>query len=391
LQPSISHAISNSFAPSIFAPAEVRGTLAGRDAADHSYLANLALWDTYFYSSIKPRTTSAHKNSATAYKEQKERLEAFLATDTTIYKPLPNTRMRAWSSDPKVTLDAIFSSNKPTAEAADRIASHLMVDGMFNVNSTSVAAWRGFLSGLKGAKVPVSPTPALKGAPDLVETMNTPVASLLVPGAAEIDDASLSEPASREQWPGFRSLEDEQIKELAAAIVKQVRLRGPFLSIADFINRRPGSDIDLAVSGPLQSALDDEKVSINAAYRLGDRSLSLAAANAQGFPFPEAEAGPKAIGSPGYVKQGDLLTTLGPMIAVRGDTFVIRGYGEARDASGKNVLARSWSEAMVQRVPDYVDSADKAYDTIPKSPINLTFGRRFHIISFRFLDSREIL
>ena len=391
LQPSISHAISNSLAPSIFAPDEVRGTLAGRDAADHSYLANLALWDTYFFSSIKPRTTSAHKNSATAYREQKERLESFLATEPNIYQPLPNERMRAWSSDPKATLDTIFPSDKPAPEAVDRIAAHLMVDGMFNVNSTSVAAWRGFLSGLKGAKVPVSPTPALKGAPDLIDTVNTPVASLLVPGAAEINDASLSDPASRNQWLGFRSLEDEQIKELAEAIVKQVRLRGPFLSIADFINRRPGSDIDLAVSGPLQSALDDEKVSINAAYRLGDRSLSLAAANAQGFPFPEAEAGPKAIGSPGYVKQGDLLTTLGPMIAVRGDTFVIRGYGEARDASGKNVLARSWCEAMVQRVPDYVDSADKAYDTIPKSPINLTFGRRFHIISFRFLDSREIL
>jgi hypothetical protein len=69
---------------------------------------------------------------------------------------------------------------------------------------------------------------------------------------------------------------------------------------------------------------------------------------------------------------------------------VIRGYGEARDTSGKNVLARSWCEAVVQRVPDYLDPSDKAYDTVPKSKVNLTFGRRFNIISFRFLDSREI-
>ena len=390
LQPSISHAISNSFAPSIFAPGEVRGTLAGRDAADHSYLANQALWDTYFYSSIKPRTTSAHKNSSTAYREQKERLESFLATDPNIYQPLPNERMRAWSSDPKATLDAIFSANKPAAEAADRMASYLMVDGMFNVNSTSVAAWRGFLSGLKGAKVPVSPTPGLKKNPDLVETEGTPVASLLEPGAPEIDDATLGDSAGRDQWLGFRSLKDAQIEELAKAMVQQVRSRGPFLSLADFINRRPGNDKDLALSGPLQSALDDPAVSINAAFREGERALSVAEAGDQGFPFPEAEAGAKAVAAPGYVKQADLLTTLGPLVAVRGDTFVIRGYGEARDASGKNVLARSWCEAMVQRVPDYLDPSDKAYDPVPKSKVNLTFGRRFNLISFRYLDSREI-
>lgn len=390
LQPSVSHAISNSFAPSIFAPGEVRGTLARRDAADHSYLANLALWDTYFYSSIKPRTTSVNKNSATAHKEQKERLVSFLATDAASYKPLPNERMRPWTADPKATLAAIYPSSKPAADAADRIASHLMVDGMFNVNSTSMEAWKGFLSGLKGATVPVNPTPALKKNADLVATQNTPVASLLAPGAREIDPARLSDSADQDQWLGFRSLKDEQIEELATAIVKQVRSRGPFLSIADFINRRPGSDKDLALSGPLQSALDDPAVSINAAFRQGERTLGVAAAAAQGFPFPEAEAGAKAVCAPGYVKQGDLLTTLGPLINVRGDSFVIRGYGEARDASGKNVMARSWCEAIVQRVPDYLDPSDKAHDTVLKSKANLTFGRRFNIISFRYLSPREI-
>ena len=92
------------------------------------------------------------------------------------------------------------------------------------------------------------------------------------------------------------------------------------------------------------------------------------------------------------VKQGDLLTSLGPMIAVRGDTFLIRGYGEARDASGKNVLARSWCEAVVQRVPDYVDPTNNAYDALTAlNNINKTLGRRFNIVSFRYLDSREIL
>jgi hypothetical protein len=391
LQPSISHAISNSFAPSFLAPSEVRGQLASRDAADHSYLANLALWDTYFYSSIKPRTTSANRNSRTAYREQKARLEAFLATDSSGFQPLPNERMKPWTSNPSATVKAIFPSIKPADDAADRIASHLMVDGMFNVNSTSVAAWQGFLSGLKGGKIPVSATPALMRNAELVDTEKTPVASLLAPAAGEIDAATLADSADQDQWLGFRALTDPQIEELAKAIVKQVRLRGPFLSIAHFINRRPGDDKNLALSGPLQSALDDENVSINEAYREGERALSVAEAIAQGFPFPEAEAGAKAVGAPGYVKQGDLLTTLGPLVNVRGDTFVIRGYGEARDASGNNLLARSWCEAVVQRVPEYLDPSDEAHEPFPKARANLSFGRRFNIVSFRYLDPREII
>ena len=388
LQPSVSHAIANSFAPSFLGPSEVRGKLAGWPAADHSYLANLALWDTYFYSSIKPRTQSAHKSPTTAYSEQKKRLEDFLATGIA-YKPLPNERMRPWTSDPAAEIKGIFPSTTPDPSAADRTASFLMVDGMFNVNSTSVAAWKSFLSGLKTTKVPSNPSPNLLGQPKMVDAGGTAVAALLEAAGEKIDDTSLSDPTDAEQWRGFRSLSDPQIEELAKAIVKQVRKRGPFLSIADFVNRRPGSDKELAVSGTLQSALDDNDVSINEAYRQGERSLSLAEAQAKGFPFPEAEAGPKAIGSPGYVKQGDLLTSLGPMIAVRGDTFVIRGYGEARE--GNNVAARSWCEAVVQRVPDYVDPSDKAYAAVPKSKVNLTFGRRFNIVSFRYLDSREIL
>ena len=390
LQPSISHAISNSFAPSFIAPSEVRGQLAGRDAADHSYLANLALWDRYFYSSIKPRTTSAHRNEGEAYREQKQRLEAFLASDDSERQPLPNERMIPWTSDPKGTVESIFPSGQPVNDAADLTASFLMVDGMFNVNSTSVAAWKAFLSGLREAEVPIQKTPALNKDPELEKPAGTPTVSLLTPASGKIDEATLADSADRDQWLGYRELDDDQVDQLARAIVKQVRLRGPFLSISDFVNRRPGSDKELALCGALQSALDDEDVSINETYRAGERALDLKKATDQGFPFPEAEAGPKAVCAPGYVKQADLLTPLGPMITVRGDTFVIRGYGEARDPSSGKVLARAWCEAIVQRVPDYVDPSDPAAEAVPESEINQKFGRRFDILSFRYLNSLEI-
>jgi len=391
MQPSVSHAISNSFAPSCFAPSEVRGVLAKRDAADHSYLANLALWDSYFYSSISPQTTSAHRGESVAYREQKDRLTKFLTTDQNQYQPLPNERMKPWCTDADSTINRVFPTNRPSPDAAAQTASFLMVDGMFNVNSTSESAWRAVLSGLKGSSVPVATTPSLGNRSELIATKNTPVASLLVPGGGEIDPRGLADPASRDQWKGFRGLDDQQIGELARAIVKQVRLRGPFLSLADFVNRRPGTEKNLALSGALQSALDDEAVSINQAYRSQNRALALGEAVAQGFPFPEAEAGAKSVCAPGYVKQADLLTTLGPFLHVRGDTFVIRAYGDARDEAGLNVTARAWCEAVVQRVPDFVDPADPAYQNPVNSSVNRIFGRRFAVVSFRYLSQNEIL
>ncbi len=188
----------------------------------------------------------------------------------------------------------IFNGSKPTPNAHERTAELILVDGMFNVNSTSVSAWKSFLAGLKGESVPVRPTPGTPITPELVPTENTPVSGMLIPGGREIPDNSLSDPKKPEQWVGFRALTDNQIDELAIAIVKQVRLRRPFTSLADFVNRRPGTNKKLAISGALQSALDDPSVSINGSYRQGERSLPASAAT--GFKFPEAEAWPEISG-----------------------------------------------------------------------------------------------
>jgi hypothetical protein len=53
------------------------------------------------------------------------------------------------------------------------------------------------------------------------------------------------------------TLSDTEIDELAAAIVRQVKLRGPFLSLSEFVNRRlDPSDTALSAKGALQAALD---------------------------------------------------------------------------------------------------------------------------------------
>jgi hypothetical protein len=120
------------------------------------------------------------------------------------------------------------------------------------------------------------------------------------------------------------------------------------------------------------------------------------------FRTPDAAEGSRFAGIPGYVIQSDLLKPIANTLAVRDDTFRIRAYGEALDSGGK-VVARAWCEAVVQRMPEYVDPfnvpeeparilrTDGTFEDNPKlAPANRRFGRRFHIVDFRWLNANEV-
>jgi hypothetical protein len=55
-------------------------------------------------------------------------------------------------------------------------------------------------------------------------------------------------------------------------------------------------------------------------------------------------------------------------------------------------VARAWCEAVVQRVPDYVDSTDESHlkQSALKSEANKLFGRKLQIVSFRWLGGSEV-
>ena len=87
--------------------------------------------------------------------------------------------------------------------------------------------------------------------------------------------------------------------------------------------------------------------------------------------------------------QGDVLQSLAPVLQVRSDYFKIRTCGETLDAAG-NVVARAWCEAVVQRSPQFIDSSDTAEKTYTSiNTLNKTFGRRYDIVSFRWLNDSE--
>jgi len=75
---------------------------------------------------------------------------------------------------------------------------------------------------------------------------------------------------------------------------------------------------------------------------------------------------------------------------VRSDTFLVRAYGDVVNPVTGAIEARAWCEAVVQRLPDYVDPVDPPEKSSGLSPTNETYGRRFEIVRFRWLSPEEV-
>jgi len=382
MMPHISHAIGNSMAPSVMDSNRTESTLPGnRPLADHSYLANLALWDTWFLSGIAPRQAATMGSAA----DQKTVASDFFkgTRKLPVVRYLPDIG----SQNSTTLVNSLFSGATPSNNAIQNIASYLRVDGMFNVNSTSVEAWKAMLGSLKGRPIVVRDNSGKESLLPAESTSGNPVAGLMNPEnlVAKGDGfITLNDPS---QWTGRRELTDDEINELAIAIVGEVRKRGPFLSLADFVNRRVGTDRKLARAGAIQSALDSDEVRINRAFTTGGRGVGDASSR---FAFKEAEDGPISYGMPGIVKQADILTPIAPVLSARSDSFVIRAYGEAVDGNGR-ILAQAWCEAVIERGRDFVDPADRA-ESLPTTwkRVNQDFGRRYQMVSFRWLSASEV-
>lgn len=98
----------------------------------------------------------------------------------------------------------------------------------------------------------------------------------------------------------------------------------------------------------------------------------------------------RAAFAPGFLTQADLLNSIGPALTVRSDTFVIRAYGDVQNPATSTIEGKAWCEAVVQRFPDYIDSSvNPCTAPQPNSPSEI-LGRRFKIISLRWLGLSDI-
>jgi Tfp pilus assembly protein PilX len=388
--PQVERAIGNSYASPYLSPARVVGSgpyhvsgVANNPVFDHSYLANAALFDSWFCSSVYdgaliPRT-APYANA--------RRTTAVLTDFFSRSQDDPQAKLFNNRIIPASTWDTartrLLNGTALHAEAISRMAAHVFLDGAFNVNSTRKQAWMAVLATARNT-AKISSNGNRIGVTD-----RTPVgvSGLVVDGMA----GPAGTAAESQQWSGFRAMTDQEIEILAENIVTEVRARGPFLSLADFLNRRPNGSGNAVLMGTVQAAI--EAAGLNRAMKSGNRGVN--AADFAGLPGASvAGAGgglARSTGIPGTIMQADVLAPFANELSARGDTFRIRAYGAALD-SNQRVMAEAWCEAVVQRVASYVDPLDAA--EIPFAsltrPLNRVFGRRFQIISFQWLPRSAV-
>jgi len=270
----------------------------------------------------------------------------------------------------------IFQANGKFPEIAEMTklnsAAYSLLDGGFNIFSSSADAWTAFLDN----KFRNNSTLAITNG-NGNSNVTGEVFSRLPYGSPKIQnqlaDSGMDSNDDRNKVlyrQGVRAIDnggtdaDSEIHTLAQSIVSGIRTtvsgsapdHFPIRSIRDLINL-----------GVIDTAIQDPSV--------GSGGLGI---NSQLDPI-----------NPGYLRQSDVFALLGPQMTVRSDTFVIRCYGEATHPRSQKTLARAYGEAVVQRYPDYMVDSDRP-ELDPTEMINITLGRRYRIVSFRWLQPFEI-
>jgi hypothetical protein len=388
-----SNALASSFAPSFVQPvgnSTVSPLMStskvlepgpeGYNLLDHSVLANHALYDGFYFSTF----ASDLGTPADAF-------DAFMDGSRTLAAQAFQPRLPQGTTAQEAAA-TLFSAGKPKIDAYQNAARYQMVQGPFNVNSTSVIAWKAKLASMRGCIVPIL---SLLNGKQIQQTAdNNPLFPMSLMNA-EANNLALdldTDPGKENRWNGFRQLTDAELDTLSRQIVDEVKTRGPFLSMSEFVNRRVGADSPLTRKGALEAAIEASGVN-NRTFtnQIPIELADISDATTYGFKTPEVVTGNPAAGAPGWISQGDLMRLLEPAATVRGDTFVIRVCGESKNG---HRLIRAYAEAVCQRIPETVDPEILPASTSLTNPAaevtRKKFGRRLECLSFRWLSSKEI-
>jgi len=341
---------------------------------DYGYALNEAMWDRFFMSTLPVSLAARPAN-------------------------LPDSRLRFH--------DPVGSSTDLTplegVNGYQLAATRLMIDGAFNINSTSVEAWAAFLGSVQAADYAYQ---SRAGARTDTGVRAFPrMASLHDP-----DPTAAGQSGNMYEWTGYRQMDSTQLRSLAVQIVAGVKARArPARSLAEFMNRdlsQPATSVRNQ-QGIVQAAINavvntDTPDATGNGTGLGglpglNTTKIVPAAFANGDNPDAARGKLRSTGAPGFLMQNDLLTPLAPAMSARSDTFRVRTYGEVRNLVTGDINGRAWCEAVVQRMPEFVDQADanlaalgNATAPANTNATNQAFGRKFVIVQFRWLGPDEI-
>lgn len=291
-----------------------------------------------------------------------------------IHRRAPRSIGNAWGEELNEAFDTYYLSPKfedtASASGSDRVlgnpwirqlsddpeeadsedAVFELVDGSFNINSTSLDVWRAVLRA--PVRTPQGLDESRRGRDDVYRTSTY----FRLPGyQADIEDfymsdAELQNP-DRVFAQGIRVLDDNQVDAIAAGIVEKIEARGePFYSVSEFVSSGIISDaIEEAGSDPADAADP-----INDGFM--ERSNV-------------------------YLEQSDIITRMAPFMTSRSDTFRVRAYGEVVDPITGETVSSTICEAVVQRLPEKVDGSD------PMDPTtSVADSRRFRVLRFEWSD-----
>ena len=243
--PKFDYPLANSFAHPLMNADTVkeRGD-SGDTYLDHSYLLNDALYDRYYCSTVADYIGGMF--DAAKSRNRSQVMEDFIRGEA----PLLDHRYVAWKPSNKSVNDMVAETVGVGATNTGymKVAAFQMLRGEWNVNSTSVEAWKAVLAGMHRSDFPIYD--ALTNTIKQRDQAVNPLSRFRLPNGV-VNGGTVSDPAAARQprWNGFRELNNDELERLAEEIVKQVRDRGPFLSLSEFVNRRLNGSPQQMLSG----------------------------------------------------------------------------------------------------------------------------------------------
>lgn len=295
--------------------------------------------------------------------------------DISAGKALPNHRLRPSSS----LSNASTTSLQELLNAEEYSSEKLLVEGSFNLNSTSGDAWAAILGSIFIREWEVANINPKGDLDEDLPRLKVEIGQTILrfpQSAHEVFDCgyrpSMLPPTEyfRVGAKFFRNdsgkSDIEPYRKLGNAIAERVgeriRLLGPFVSIEEFL-------------APVKSnGFRDPKDSTKYLSAMERAIIDVVELN-------QTDSGADIWHhTSSFLSQADVMTGLAPVATTRGDTFVIRSVGRSQTDLQGNDIANVICEARIQRIPEVHDPND---DVV--TPDNTGFGRKFVIASLRWV------
>ena len=183
-------------------------TIASYALLDHSVLANHALYDRFYFSTF---ATDGKITPDAVF-------EGFMNGTASGWRPSPSNPTCRRAGPSRGAKEELFAGGKPRATAYQTAAEYQMIRGPFNVNSTSVQAWKAVLASMN--KSDIYTLWAKSGSLEVVKAdraFRSPRCrcSTAASSGGAVAPNKIDNDIRTNEWNGYRELSEYELEELA--------------------------------------------------------------------------------------------------------------------------------------------------------------------------------